>query len=79
MQNWYLLKQVKRGVYGVYRVITYHDVLGSNYLSSPAFTGEGLSLTAPSSASAEEIKNKYEVLAVVCADSCKTPLRLPEE
>jgi aldehyde oxidoreductase len=61
---------------GVYRVITYHDVLGSNYLSSPAFAqGEGLEFNRPIlSICREEIKNKYEVLAVVCADSLQNAL-----
>jgi aldehyde oxidoreductase len=64
------------GVSGVYRVITYHDVLGSNYLSAPASVrGEGLEFSRPIlSVCREKIKSKDEVLAVVCADSLQNAL-----
>lgn len=63
---------------GVNRIITSHDVLGSNYLSSPVSSTleKGLEFNRPIlSIYREEIKNKDEVLAVVCADSLQSALK----
>jgi aldehyde oxidoreductase len=63
---------------GVNRIITSHDVLGSNYLSGPASSVQekGLEFNRPIlSICREEIKSKDEVLAVVCADSLQNALK----
>ena len=55
---------------GVYRIITSYDVLGSNILSYPIISPEGKSYKFNRQILCrEEIKHKYEVIAVVCADS----------
>jgi aldehyde oxidoreductase len=53
---------------GVYRVITSYDVLGSNILSLPTVSSQKEQLFQPVICK-EEIRSKYEVIAVVCADT----------
>ncbi len=61
---------------GVYRIITSYDVQGSNILCLPAVSSQEkrFEFNYPVLCR-EEIKNKYEVIAVVCADSQQNALK----
>lgn len=61
---------------GIYKVITSYDVKGSNYLSriAEAYSQEKKFEFTHPILCRKEIKNKYEVIAVVCADSQQNAL-----